>query len=77
MIIFENSYLCLGHQFALGPLQFVLGKRVNRSLGYGLEIPVCFNFQGHFKRIEWVRKRIKNAEKMVQSRIKKCMKNAL
>ena len=25
----------------------VLGKRVNRGAGYGLEIPVCFIFQGH------------------------------
>ena len=25
----------------------VLGKRVNRGAGYGLEIPVCFIFQGY------------------------------
>ena len=55
----------------------VLGKRVNRGAGYGLEVPVCFIFQDHVKGIAWVKKKIERAEKMVQSRIKKCMKNAL
>ena len=49
----------------------VLGKRVNRGAGYGLEIPVCFIFQGHVKGIAWVKKKIEDAEKMVQSRIEK------
>ena len=55
----------------------VLGKRVNRGAGYGFEIPVCFIFQGHVKGIAWVKKKIKDAEKMVQSRIEKYIKNAL
>ena len=55
----------------------VLSKRVNHGAGYGLEIPVCFIFQGHFKGIAWVKKNIEDAEKMVQSRIEKCKKNAL
>ena len=55
----------------------VLGKRVNRGAGYGLQIPICFIFQGHVKGIAWVKKEIEDAEKMVRSRIKKCMKNAL
>ena len=51
----------------------VLGKRVNRGAGYGLEILVCFIFQG----IAWVKKKIKDAEKMVQSRTEKYMRNVL
>ena len=57
----------------------VLGKRVNRGAGYSFEIHVCFIFQGHVKEIAWVKNKnkIEDAEKMVQSRIEKCMKNAL
>ena len=55
----------------------LLGKRVNRGAGYGLKIAVCFIFQGHVKDIAWVKKKIKDAEKMVQASIEKCMKNAL
>ena len=43
----------------------ILGKRVNRNAGYGLEIPVCFIFQGHIKEKAWVKKKIKDAEKMI------------
>ena len=49
----------------------VLGKRVNCDAEYGLEIPVCFIFQGHVKGIAWIMKKIEDAEKMVQSRIEK------
>ena len=52
----------------------VLGKRINRGAGYGLKISVCLIFQDHVKGIAWVKKKIKDAEKMVQSRIKICMK---
>ena len=55
----------------------VLFEKVNRAEGYDLEIPVYFIFQGHVKRIAWVKKKIEDTEKMVQSRIEKCMKNAL
>ena len=55
----------------------LLGKRVNRGAGYGLEISVCFIFQDHVKDIAWVKKKIKDAEKMVRASIEKCMKNAL
>ena len=43
----------------------VLGKTVNSGAGYGLEIPVCFIFQGYVKGIAWVKKKTENAEKMV------------
>ena len=43
----------------------VLDKRVKRGAGYGLEIPVCFIFQGNVKEKAWVKMKIKDAEKMV------------
>ena len=43
----------------------VLGKRINRGAGYGLEISVCFIFQGHVKGKAWLKKKIKDAEKMI------------
>ena len=55
----------------------VLGKRVNRGAGYGLEMPLLFIFQGHVEGIAWGKKKIEDAEKMVQSRIEKSMKNVL
>ena len=51
-----------------------LGKRVNRGTGYGLEIPVCFIFQGHITEIAWIKKKIEDAEKMAQSHFEKYMK---
>ena len=40
----------------------VLGRRVNRGAGHGLEVPVRFIFQGHRKAVEWVQKKIKTAD---------------
>ena len=54
----------------------VLGRRVNRGAGNGLEVPVRFIFQGHRKAVEWVQKKIKTADNDIQERIKRCMKNA-
>ena len=51
---------------------WVFGKRVNRGAGYGLEIPVYLIFQGSVKGIEENRKYRES-----QSRIKKCIKNAI
>ena len=55
----------------------VLDKMVKRGAGYGLEIPVCFVFQGHVKGVHWRKKKIDEAEKKVQARFEKCMKNAV
>ena len=52
----------------------VLGKRVNRGGGFGLEIPVEYRLQGHAQAIEWCKKRInekckkdrKHVHKMVE-----------
>ena len=54
----------------------VLGTRVNRGAGHGLEVPVRFIFQGHRKAVEWVQKKIKTADNDIQERFKRCMKNA-
>ena len=56
---------------------WVLGKRINHGVAYGLEIPVCFIFQAHVIGLAWVKKKIDVAEKMFQSHIEKYMKNAL
>ena len=54
----------------------VLGRRVNRDAGHGLEVPVRFIFQGYRKAVEWVQKKIKTADNDIQERFKRCMKNA-
>ena len=62
----------------------VLGRRVNRGAGHGLEVPArfifevpaSFIFQGHRKLVEWVQKKIKTADNDIQERFKRCMKNA-
>ena len=43
---------------------------------YGFEIPLCFVFQGHVKGVEWIKKKIDEAEKKVQTRFEKCMKKS-
>ena len=55
----------------------VLGKTVNHDTGYGIEISVCFIFKEHVKGIARVKNKIEDAQKMVQSCIEKCLKNAL
>ena len=55
----------------------MLGKRFNRGGGYGIEIHICFTFQGHVKGIVWLKKKIEDAKKMVQSRIEKWMERIL
>ena len=37
----------------------VIGKRVNRGAGYGLEIPVQYRFIGAEKAVQWAKKNIK------------------
>ena len=52
-------------------LSKIVGKRVNFGAGYSLEIPLCFIFQGQVKEMTWVKKKIEEAEKMIQFQIKK------
>ena len=55
----------------------VLGPRVNRGAGHGLEVPVRFIFQGHRKAVEWVRKKLNEEEAKIEAKFKKCLKNAV
>ena len=55
----------------------VLCSLANRGAGYGLEIPVCFIFQGHTKCVAWTKKKINNVDKAIEARFKKCMKNVI
>ena len=50
---------------------------VNRGAGYGSEISSCFVFQGHANEVEWIKKKIDEAEKKVQAHFEKCMKNII
>ena len=43
----------------------VVGKRLNRGGGYGLEIPVIYRFSGQEKLLNWLIKKIKAAAKGV------------
>ena len=49
----------------------VLSKKINRGVEYGLQIPIYFVFQGHEKGVEWIKKKIDEAEKKVQTHSKK------
>ena len=53
----------ISHQFIKIPnctIGFkITGKRVNRGVGYGLEIPVQYIFIGAKKAVEWAEKNIK------------------
>ena len=55
----------------------VLGPRVNRGAGYGLEVPVRYHFQGHEKAIAWVKKKVGGKEKEIDTKVSRCLKNAM
>ena len=55
----------------------VRGARVNRGGGHGLEVPVRYYFQGPDKAINWAKKRVGEAVKAVEDKLKRCMKNAV
>ena len=50
----------------------VIGKRVNRGEGHGLEIPATYTLQGPQKAIEWVKKAVERAMKLTND-MKKCL----
>ena len=55
----------------------VLGPRVNRGAGYGLEVPARYHFQGHEKAIAWVKKKVGGKEKEIDTKVSRCLKNAM
>ena len=52
----------------------VLGKRVNRGSGYGLESPVKYRYYGQEKLIQWLAKKLKAVKKELECKIYKCLK---
>ena len=52
----------------------VIGKRVNRSAGDGLEIPVECKFFGDARAVSWAENQIKNTKENVNILVKKCMR---
>ena len=51
----------------------VLGKRINRGSGYGLEIPVKYRYYGQEKLIQWLAKKLA-VKKELECKISKCLK---
>ena len=41
----------------------VVGKRLNRGAGYGLEIPVKYGFCGQEKIVKWLTKKLETMKK--------------
>ena len=52
----------------------VVGKRVNRGGGYGLEIPVIYRFDGPEKLVKWLIKKIEAVRKGLDHKVLKCLK---
>ena len=51
----------------------VIGKRVNRGSGCGLEIPVKYTFLGPNKAIEWIEKRVTEIISEVVMKTEHCL----
>ena len=52
---------------------FVIGKRINRGGGYGLEMPVNFYFYGPEKAINWLKNKINKIEEKLKENVKHCL----
>ena len=52
----------------------VIGKRLNRGGGYGLEIPVIYHFYGQEKLVNWLIKKIEAVKKELEYKVSKCLK---
>ena len=52
----------------------VVGKRLNRGGGYGLEIPVIYRFYGQEKLANWLIKKIEAVKKELECEVSKCLK---
>ena len=51
----------------------IIGKRLNRRGGYGLEIPVIYNFHGHEKLVKKVKK-LEAIQSQIDCQVSKCLK---
>ena len=52
----------------------VIGKRVNRGGGYGLEIPVIYRFVGPHKLVKWMEAKVSALKNELADQIAKCLK---
>ena len=52
----------------------VIGKRLNRGGGCGLEIPVIYHFYGQEKLVNWLIKKIEAVKKELEYKVSKCLK---
>ena len=52
----------------------VIGKRLNRGGGYGLEIPVIYHFHGHEKVVNWAVKKLEAIQSQIDCQVSKCLK---
>ena len=52
----------------------ITGKRINRSAGDGLEIPVEYLFNGNEKAPQWAKKNLDNIDPNVNKKAGRCLK---
>ena len=52
----------------------VTEKRVNRGVGYGLEIPATFHFYRSENAIVWIRSKVTSIEKKLSQNVNRCLK---
>ena len=55
----------------------VIGKRLNRGGGYGLEIPIIYRFYDQEKLVNWLIKKIEAVKKELECKVSKCLKKKL
>ena len=53
---------------------FIIGKRINRGVGYGLEIPANFYFYELEKAIYWLKNKINKMEEKLKENLKHSLK---
>ena len=56
------------------PSEEVIGKRLNRGGGYGLEIPVIYHFHGQEKLVNWAVKKLEAVKNQLDCQKLKCLK---
>ena len=52
----------------------VIGKRLNRGAGYGLEILVIYHFHGHEKLVNCAVKKLEAIQSQIDTQMSKCLK---
>ena len=52
----------------------LIGKRVNRGAGFGLEIPVDYNFYGDSRITTWLKKGLEKLDNSLNVNVEECVK---